>query len=48
MFRLMFNNLTKLTEILMRENSMQEILFYFSRSTGSIKTFSWYKKSPAK
>ena len=39
MFRLMFNNLTKLAKILTRENSMQQVLFNFSRSTGSIKNF---------
>ena len=31
-FRLMFNNLIKLTKILTRENSMQQVLFHFSRS----------------
>ena len=36
----MFNNLPKLTGTLTRENPMQQILFYFSRSTGSIKNFS--------
>ena len=42
--RLTFNNLTNLTKILMRQNSMQQVLFHFSRSTESIKIFSYYKK----
>ena len=35
MFALMFNNLTELTKIFTRENSMQQVLLHFSRSTGS-------------
>ena len=38
--RLVFNNLKKLTAILARKNSMQQV-FHFSRSTGSIKIFSY-------
>ena len=36
----MFDNLTKLMQILTRENSMQRVLFYFSTNTGNIKNFS--------
>ena len=60
MFRLMFNpvvpervnSLTKPTKILMRENSMQQVLFHFSRSTAvlriffSMKNLGQYKKIP--
>ena len=50
--RLMLNNLTKLMKILTRENSMKQVLFHFSRSTGitefliSIKNLWQYKKLP--
>ena len=43
--RLMFNNLTKLMQILTKKNSMQQILLHFSSSTGSIKIFSRHKKT---
>ena len=33
-------NLTKLTKILTRKKSMQQILLQFSRSTGNTKNFS--------
>ena len=42
---LMFNNLRKLTKILTRTNSMQHILFHFSRNMGDIKIFSLHKKA---
>ena len=49
---MMFNNLTKLMKILMRENSLQQVLFHFSRFTGilkillSIKNLGQYEKFP--
>ena len=44
--RLVFNNLAKLIKILTKK-SMQQVLFHFSRSAGSIKVFSLYKKPQA-
>ena len=49
--RLMFINLTKLTKLLTRENSLQQVLFHFSSSMGNIRSFSiknlgQYKKLP--
>ena len=43
---LMFNNLAKLTKVLIlaKEHSMQQVFFHFNTSMGSIKTFSYYKK----
>ena len=41
----MFNNLTKVTKILTKKKSKQQLLFHFSRSTSSIKIFSKCKKS---
>ena len=47
----MFNDLTKITKILTKK-TMQQVLFYFRRSTVSINIFSCakklgqYKKSP--
>ena len=38
--KLMFNNLAKLTRILITQNSVQQLLCHFSRSAGSIKVFS--------
>ena len=32
---------------LTKENLMQQVLFHFSKSTGSIKAFSYNKKPPA-
>ena len=48
--RLMFINLTKLTKLLTRD-SLQQVLFYFSRSMDNIRSFSiknlgQYKKLP--
>ena len=40
----MLNNLTKLMKILMKKNSMQQVLFYVTSSASSIKIFSKYKK----
>ena len=37
--KLMFNNLTKVTKILITQNSVQQLLCYLSRSAGSIKIF---------
>ena len=42
----MFNNLKKLTKILTRKKSMQQILFHFSRIAGSIKILVSIKKLP--
>ena len=42
--RLMFNNLTKLTKILSKKKSVQQVLFHFSRNTGNTKIFSLFKK----
>ena len=48
----MFNKLRKLTKILKRDNSMQQVLFHFSRSAAvlrilvSIKNLGQYKKLP--
>ena len=39
-YSLMFNNLTKLA----KKMSMQQVLFQFSRSAGSMKNLSGYKK----
>ena len=44
--RLVFNNLAKLTKISTKK-SMQQVLFHFNRSAGSIKVFSLYKKPQA-
>ena len=35
-----FNNLAKLTNILTRKDSVQQVLFHFSRDMGSINIFS--------
>ena len=40
--RLIFNNWSKLTKNLIKKISRQEILLHFSRSTGSVKIFSWH------
>ena len=37
--KLMFNNLTKVTKILITQNSVQQLLCHLSRSAGSIKIF---------
>ena len=45
--KMAINNQPKITKILTRENSIQQVLFHFSRSMGSIKNFSLYKKPRA-